>query len=260
MSATGLQGIQNKIASLRAEITNHQVYKIIKTPEDMHVFMEHHVYAVWDFMSLLKALQIHLTSTAIPWYPKGDGAVRFFINEVVVGEESDLDFYGNRKSHFEMYLDAMNQSGASTENMTFFLNQLKSHSNLEKALNSADVPLAVSGFVQHTFDVIKTGKPHLMAAAFTFGREDLIPEMFISMVKEFKMSFPDQFTLMNYYLERHIEVDGEHHSQLALKMVELLCGEDQNLWDEAAAIAKLTLSKRKLLWDCVYKSLTRTPN
>jgi hypothetical protein len=257
MNHPEIENIQNKIAPLRLEIINHPVYKIIKTPQDMCVFMEHHIYAVWDFMSLLKALQIHLTSTNIPWFPKGDGEVRFFINEVVVGEESDVDFYGNRKSHFEMYLDAMEQSGASTLNIERFVSFLKKNSNLDSAFVEVEENYAVSEFVKHTFEVIKTAKPHLMAAVFTFGREDLIPDMFLSMVSEFKTKFPDKFSLMNYYLERHIEIDGDHHSILALKMIENLCGNDPKLWQEALEIAQVTLKKRNLLWDSIYKTIMK---
>lgn len=255
MNHLEIENIQNKIAPLRLEIINHPVYKIIKTPQDMCVFMEHHIYAVWDFMSLLKALQIYLTSTNLPWFPKGDGEVRFFINEVVVGEESDVDFYGNRKSHFEMYLDAMEQSGASTEKIKQFISILKKNSNIDLAFQEIEASNAITTFVGHTFDVIRTGRPHLMAASFTFGREDLIPNMFVSMVNEFKTSFPEKFSLMNYYLERHIEIDGDHHSILALKMVQYLCGDDQKLWNEAAEIAALTLKYRKLLWDSIYKTI-----
>jgi hypothetical protein len=56
--------INKTIEPLRQQIINHKVYSEIKDIEDLKVFMEYHVYAVWDFMSLLKTLQNNLTCTS----------------------------------------------------------------------------------------------------------------------------------------------------------------------------------------------------
>ena len=82
--------------------------------------MEYHVYAVWDFMSLLKALQIELTCTTLPWKPVGDTKIRRLINSIVLEEESDVDADGNPSSHYEMYLDAMIECGADTKKIESF--------------------------------------------------------------------------------------------------------------------------------------------
>ncbi len=94
-----LDKIKANIEPLRQQIIHHKVYSAIRTIEDLNVFMEHHVFAVWDFMSLLKSLQNKLTCTSVPWFPRGDADSRFLINEIVVGEESDIDSHGIRKSH-----------------------------------------------------------------------------------------------------------------------------------------------------------------
>src|SRR5574343_623846 len=107
--------INTALAPYREQIVNHPVYKKIQTAEDVRVFMKYHVYAVWDFMSLLKALQRSLTRVELPWYPVGDAQTRFLINEIVVGEESDVDQFGVRMSHFELYLTAIKEMGADTE-------------------------------------------------------------------------------------------------------------------------------------------------
>src|SRR5688500_7535225 len=104
MSSAPLERIQNEIEPLRQQIINHKVYSVINDLEDLRIFMQYHVYAVWDFMSLLKSLQINLTCTTIPWFPVGSANNRYLINEIVAGEESDVDSKGERKSHFEMYL------------------------------------------------------------------------------------------------------------------------------------------------------------
>lgn len=111
---TKIQSIQSNIEHLRQQIINHKVYSVVNEIEDLKIFMQYHVFAVWDFMSLLKSLQNNLTCTEVPWFPKGSAETRFLINEIVVGEESDIDLNGVRKSHFELYKDAMLQCGADT--------------------------------------------------------------------------------------------------------------------------------------------------
>jgi hypothetical protein len=250
-----IQNLRARIEPLRQEIINHELYTKIKTVEDLRIFMQFHVYAVWDFMSLLKTLQSNLTCTTAPWYPRGNANTRYLINEIVVGEESDLDLFGVRKSHFEMYLDAMKQSGADTAGIDRFISELQSTGSIGNAFNIAQTPEEAKAFVDFTFTVIDTKKPYLQSAIFTFGREDLIPGMFISMINEIHKNFPDQLAAFKYYIERHIEVDGGHHSQLAVEMTAQLCGENPALWDEAETTVIKSLRMRKLLWDGVCRNL-----
>lgn len=170
--------INTAIEPLRQEIINHKVYSVIRELDDLKVFMNYHIYAVWDFMSLLKSLQNNLTCTSVPWFPVGDAVTRHLINEIVVGEESDIDGAGIRKSHFELYLEAMEQCNADVEKMNIFITSLKNSNEFQSAYKNAETPLAAQNFVNFTFDCIDSKKSHLQAAVFTFGREDLIPDMF----------------------------------------------------------------------------------
>lgn len=246
-----LERIQQLIEPLRQQIINHSVYAQISDIDELKIFMNYHVYAVWDFMSLLKSLQNNLTCTSIPWYPVGNGDTRYLINEIVAGEESDVDSFGVRKSHFEIYLDAMAQCGADTQRISSFLAVLKDTGDLALAFDQAEVPKAAQDFVRYTFETIESKQAHLQSAVFTFGREDLIPGMFISIVNDVHQQFPDSVSIFKYYLERHIEVDGDHHSHLALEMTSNLCGSDELLWDQAAAATVKSLQKRIDLWDRV---------
>ena len=238
-----------QIEPLRRQLTEHNLYKNIRSVNELVVFMEHHVFAVWDFMSLLKSLQQNLTCTTLPWMPVGNANTRYLINEIVTGEESDIDENGKRTSHFELYLKAMEQAGCRANAITALFKELSYGKSVSDALAADGIPIAVRNFVQHTFDVIDRDKAFLQAAVFTFGWEDLIPDMFINMVKELNNQLPGRVDTLLYYLERHIEVDGDHHSHLAYQMTEQLCGNDDQYWSEATEAIKRALIARINLWD-----------
>lgn len=250
-----IEQLKTEIAPLRDLLVKHPLYTSIKTIDGLHAFMEHHVYAVWDFMSLLKSLQQQLTCTTVPWLPVGNGDTRYLINEIVAGEESDVNEHGKRLSHFEMYLDAMQQAGCNTKHIEKFIEQISYGKSVTAALEACNAPEAAVRFVHNTFETINIGKPHVTAAVFTFGREDLIPDMFIGIVKELGEEEPGKLGAFRYYLERHIEVDGDHHSQLAYEMTAAVCGDDATKWEESLAATKDALTARIALWDGVYKQL-----
>ncbi len=250
-----LDKIKNAIEPLRHQIVNHKVYSAINDIDDLKVFMQYHIFAVWDFMSLLKSLQNSLTCTNVPWFPKGSADTRHLINEIVVGEESDVDSFGNRKSHFELYLDAMHQCGADTSQIKKFIEVLKKAGDFHSAFIASDIPKEARDFVDFTFKIIGSNKDYLQSAIFTFGREDLIPGMFVSIVNDIHKNFPDSISIFKYYLERHIEVDGDHHSHLALQMTSNLCGTDEQFWKEAEQASIESLQKRIDLWDGAYRQI-----
>lgn len=259
-----IKQIQASLQPIRSQVVNHPSYGAIQSVEDIRIFMEHHIYAVWDFMSLLKALQNQLTCTQVPWFPVGSAEVRYLINEIVCGEESHLaseedvkNGDGIRKSHFELYLDAMEQTGASREGIDALFAQIQQGKSVEEAIEAVSIPEAAKRFLRFTFEVIATKKPHLIAAVFTFGREDLIPNMFHNIVSDLNTKFPTQLTTFKFYLDRHIEVDGDHHGHLALQMVSELCGNDPVKWEEAKNYSIKSLEMRKQLWDGVYDEMKK---
>lgn len=242
------------IQPLKKQLINHELYSNINTIERLCIFMEAHVFAVWDFMSLLKTLQMNLTCTTVPWHPFGSANTRYLINEIVTGEECDVDIYGKRASHYEMYLDAMRQAGASTQKIEKFTSLVYAGSEINNALKICILKEDVQAFVKNTFRIIDTGKSYLQAAVFTYGREDLIPDMFISFIG--KMSGSEKhLTKFKYYLERHIEIDGSHHSLLAQEMTSELCGNDSQKWAEATEAVIQSLKSRLKLWDCINESI-----
>ncbi len=247
--------LNQRIEALRAEIVNHKVYAVLDDLSDLRTFMEFHIYAVWDFMSLLKALQQNLTCVNVPWFPVGDADTRHLINEIVLGEESDVDASGINKSHFELYLDAMRQSGADVAPIEKFVSELQKTGDFESAYQSAGTPAEAREFVDFTFKIIDGKQAATQAAVFTFGREDLIPKMFYAIVEDISRTSPDEISIFKYYLERHIEVDGDHHSSLALQMTSNLCGQNPEKWEQATAATIDALKMRIRLWDGAYRKI-----
>jgi pyrroloquinoline quinone (PQQ) biosynthesis protein C len=251
VTPAGEQRLLTAIAPLQQRLAAHPLYRSIGSLEALRTFMQSHVYAVWDFMSLLKALQRALTCVELPWRPVGSARSRRLVNEIVLGEESDL-YQDESLSHFELYLRAMQSCGASTASVEQLLASVAQGSSLSEALTPA--PAEAAAFVRSTFAVIATGEVHRIAAAFTFGREDLIPEMFSAFVRELDQQMPGRIAPFRYYLERHIEMDGDEHGPMALAMLRELCPTTRH-WEEATVSAQAALEARLALWDGVHARL-----
>jgi hypothetical protein len=257
-SASSIRYIEERIGPLRARLAAHPLYASITSPKHIRTFMESHVFAVWDFMSLLTTLQRMLTCVSTPWVPTPWPASRRFINEIVLGEESDK-FEGRSISHFELYLEAMEECGADTGQIRNLLAQIEigpPNTPISKVMELAAVPAAARRFVQTTFAIIESSNVSAMAAAFTFGREDLIPDMFRKLVRDMDRSGAGRLSKFVWYLERHIEVDGDEHGPLSLQMVSDLCGANEDVWAAAATTAETAISARLALWDEILDSLS----
>jgi pyrroloquinoline quinone (PQQ) biosynthesis protein C len=149
----------------------------------------------------------------------------------------------------------MHQCNADTSKIDRFITELKQSGDFNSAYEASDAPDEARDFVDFTFQIINSEKAYLQAAIFTFGREDLIPGMFVTLVNDIHNNFPDSISIFKYYLERHIEVDGDHHSHLALQMTSNLCGSNDQLWEAAEKASVESLQKRIKLWDGVYEQL-----
>jgi hypothetical protein len=223
------------------------VYRELQSIDDLREFMEAHVFAVWDFMSLLKSLQRAITCVTLPWVPPPSARTSRLINEIVTGEESDEDGCGGYASHFELYREAMREVGAHTGPIDHVVEMVR----LGQLGISEYVPQPARAFVDTTFELVRRGRVHELGAAFTFGREDVLPNVFRKLVDAIDRELPGRTERLRYYLVRHIEVDEGGHNPLAMKMLEELCGDDGRKWDEARVVVSASLAARVQLWDNV---------
>jgi hypothetical protein len=221
----------------------------------MHTFMEAHVFAVWDFQSLLKALQRLVTCVEVPWLPTSDPEARRFINEIVLDEESDQTPRGGYLSHFELYVQAMTECGANVGPIQRLIQSLRAGRSLEEALDNSAAPAGVRQFVHTTMGIALSAKVHCIVAAFAYGREEIIPTMFRRLVDQLAMLSPQSWETFRYYLDRHIGMDADRHGPQSRNLLERLCLDNALLWSEAVETAKISLHARIQLWDNVLESL-----
>lgn len=250
-----LNKLIEKITPLQEQLYNHSIYQRIHSKKDLQLFMESHVFAVWDFMSLVKFLQNHFAPSGHPWFPSKNHDIIHFINDIVLEEESDKTPDGRYMSHFEMYIEAMKEVGASTSIVADFLERFTLNKE-GKILNMINIPHYLKQNLIQTFKFIDTTKPHVAASAFCFGRENIIPNMFQQLLNKMQIKESDA-PIFHHYLSRHIQLDGEVHGPMAIKMVEVLCENDSQKWREATQTAIVAIEARIKLWDGILNAITQ---
>ena len=248
-----LEKLLREIAPLQEELQNHPIYKEVQDLRNLEVFMKYHVYSVWDFMSLVKFLQQSFAPSSYPWKPVSNSQIAHFINDIVLEEETDHLPNGQTMSHFQMYGKAMNEMGIDTDYIDHFVEDFTLESK-EAIFKEYLIPTEIKKGILQTFEFIDPKKPHIGASAFCFGRENIIPKMFQSLLDKFGIKEGDA-PLFHYYLSRHIQLDGEVHGPMAIQMVNYACGDNQQKWEEAIIAAKTALKARISLWDFILSEI-----
>ena len=233
---------------LRGELLEHPLYREVRGLPELRVFMESHAFAVWDFMSLLKRLQADLCPARVPWRPPADVAAARFVNEIVLAEESDLDPDGRPAGHLDIYLGAMDEVGADTSGFRSFLAKLAMGRSVEESLNAIRARGPVRRFVTSTLAVAREGSTVEVAAAFLHGREDPIPAMFGRLLGTLAEEGLEA-RLFTFYLERHVELDGDSHGPLGQELLQRLVGGDELQARIAERAARRAIQARIEFWD-----------
>jgi hypothetical protein len=250
--------LSSRHASLRARISEHPLYAALHTESNLRVFMEHHVYAVWDFMSLIKSLQRAIAPTRVPWVPPGHAHHVRFINQLVLEEESDHALTDDGGAlyacHFESYLQAMQEVGADVRPVSAFVNRVRDE-GLDGALEGPVIPAPAREFMRFTFEAIERGQPHLLAAVLAYGREALLPRLFRSLREGLGIQ-PRHAPHLYGYFERHIELDEQEHGPLLVQMMQELCEGSTAKQAEAVDVAERALAARLRFWDGIHQALS----
>ena len=243
--------------SLRNKLLTHDLYHSITTRENLRIFMEHHVYAVWDFMSLVKSLQNIAAPTTLPWVPPKNPHLANFVNQLVLDEESDgaltPDIETTHASHFESYLLAMAEVGADVQPVKTFV-AMASDDGLEVALEFPEIPAPAKRFMRFTFDVIERNDVHLLTAVLAYGREDLVPGLFQSLQSRLEIT-PESYPNLHAYFDRHTQLDGDKHGPLAIQLLNELCDRSQKKHAAAMNVAEQALAARLEFWNGIQAAL-----
>jgi len=248
------QQFEAGIEEVRQELISHPLYDRLSTFEDAKLFMQHHVFAVWDFFSLLKRLQREVSCMDVPWLPKGMSNHARFVVEIVLSEESDEAIGSGYISHFELYLDAMSEIGADRSAIDAFRDRLAAGQDPFEVLGEDHIPDFVADFVSSTLSVALNGQPHEVAASFCHGRENLLPDA-LTGIRDGLGSELERAPVFKHYLDRHITLDHDEHGPLALKLLAELCGGDPAKNAEAERVGIEAIRARGRLWDGILSRL-----
>jgi hypothetical protein len=248
----------DRFARLRQALLDHPLYTDVVSVGDLRRFMEDHVFAVWDFMALLKRLQQDLTCTRVPWFPAHNARAARLINDIVIGEETDVDPDGSYASHLDLYLRAMEDIGANTVQFDNFCSMVRSGVPVNVALTRSGAAQHVQHFVTNTMAVASRGRTEEVLAAFFYGREDIIPEMFRRLLKTLYDARHDDTNSLRYfiyYIDRHIELDGDSHGPKGRELLESLVTNSPDKAERAMRAACSSIEARIALWDGTLSSL-----
>ena len=249
-----LQNNKKKLKDLKQKITAHPLFANKLEPKQICKFMESHIFAVWGFMSILKSLQKMITPNNLPWMPNKNtknGLVNF-VNEIILCEESDYIEGIGYISHFEIYLLAMKNMGARTDQLDKLTSIIADKGYNKKYLDDVDASDEVKSFLKHDMEVSMNGALPEIVGAFTLGREKVIPNMFGYILPAIKETSTSGHLIT--YLERHIDIDGDRHGPLSMKLLDASCGKDQLSLAYATAVKSLEL--RLLVWDKVHEDIS----
>lgn len=247
--------LRDDLERAHAGLGEHPVFAAVVTLDDLRLFMSRHVFAVWDFMTLLKRLQRDLTTVTVPWTPPRDAEAARLVNEIVLGEETDLAPGGRHLSHYELYLEAMREIGADTGPIERFVGALASGADPDAALIRAGVPSGAARFVRATLKTALDGTLPEVLGSFFWGRESVIPAMFRALLARWRID-PASVPTLTFYLERHIELDGDEHGPAALAMIERIVGDDPAAGRAMLRAARVAVADRHTLWDALSAELS----
>jgi hypothetical protein len=237
-------------------LRNHELFYSVSTIEDLRIYMKYQVWCVWDFMALVKSIQLGIVPPAIIWTPPKDASLGAYIYEILLTEETDINETATgRSSHFETYLRAMDQVGADTTQILRFMELLSSGTPFLTAIQTIQIPTQAKSFVQTTLSHAHS-ELHIAVAAFCLTREGIIPDMFTTFLGNFQLEL--NISTFKWYMNRHIVIDNDSHGPLSAKLFKTVVGTDPERLAEALDAALVALDARKALLDAILDEISST--
>jgi hypothetical protein len=245
------------LGALRAALLDHPVYAQVGSVADLRRFMQDHVFAVWDFVSLLKRLQQDMTCIKVPCFPADNARAAGLINDIVLRVARVIGPDGSNLAHLALYLRAMRDIGAITRPFEKFRSLVLVGISVEVALSQIGAPSHVKAFVAHTMALANSGSTDEVLAAFFYGREDIIPEMFRRLLDTLYGAKHNNDRLRHfiYYIDRHIELDSGSHGPMGRQLLEELVASSPHRAERALQAACSSIKARIGLWDGTLRKL-----
>ena len=244
------------VEGLQQLAAHHELYSKVTTLPRLRTFMEFHVWCVWDFMCLAKALQNRLGADTPYWTPPTYLDALKKMNGIVDEEETDVGPDGGITSHFEAYLGAMDEVGADATKIRMFVGLLRDGVDPIEASRAVGANPAATEFIQSTL-AFTTKPSHVIAAVFAFSRERLVPRMLSSLLSTVR-SHRIKADHLLWYIKRHIDLDDNHHGKASLEIYEDLTGSDAEKISEAMQMTAGAIESRIRFLDSISNALETT--
>jgi hypothetical protein len=255
-----LTRLLSEVEPCQQAVLAHPVHGQLGTVAALRMFMQSHVFAVWDNMLLLKTLQQRLTCVTTPWLPVEDAIAARLINEMILDEETEELRPGEYMSHAEFYILAMAELGAETQPIEQLMDGLRGGQGLEAALGPLAIPQQAKAFVLNTWEICQGPTPGIVAA-FLLGREEIATPLFANILGQLdgmELGGVVSGDRLRAYCQRHVSVDEERHIPMAKALLMRICGDSTWAWQSAEAAAISTLMARQRLWDGVVAEIEKS--
>lgn len=245
--------LERRLLAERAALAPHPLFSELRTLDHLRAYMRYHVWCVWDFMALLKSVQIGLGSFSTAWLPARDAELLNLVNSIVSEEELDTGPDGRRLSHFEAYVEAMRELDVSTAEIESFVQQLRRGVGVTDAMYAAGAPAASIEFVTSTIGFCALPL-HQRVAAFTLGREELVPHL-LQQIRQHAWFESQRGGYFTWYVDRHIELDLAEHGPKSVALASGVIGDDPTRRHEALTTGLDALIARRRYLDAIARDI-----
>lgn len=237
-------------------LANHKLYERVNDELSLRLFMEHHVICVWSYNFLLREIHQELVGLIHPLNSQSQKEAIRLVSEMILEEELEEQQDGSLLSHFEIYLEAMQDLGANISPIVSFFDLQDSGQNWQTALKHARFPTAVSRYARK-MNRFAQAPLHEKAAALFYEGEPFIPDTFLLRIGQLGNTV--KIGRLLDYFERHIEGLRSPGFSASGRLVEILCNNDEKMSLEAEQSAEEAMKNRVELWGYITGQLEALP-